>query len=97
LTLVQIQFKSISNLQFFNLKSCSKFKKKIEFILQPPWLSAHFCLSIGSHLRLPSAPTSVFHRHRRPSGRARRAKPKHRHAAFTSPTESAPSHLLFSL
>jgi hypothetical protein len=39
-------------------------------MLQPPWLSAHFRLSIGSHLRLPSAPTSDFHQHRHPSGRA---------------------------
>jgi hypothetical protein len=39
-------------------------------MLQPPWLSAHFRLSIDSHLRLPSAPTNGFHWHSRPSGRA---------------------------
>jgi hypothetical protein len=57
-----------------------------------------------------STPTSGFHRHRRPSGRAtmpctancrllhaRRAKLKRCHASFTSPTESVSSHLLFPL
>jgi hypothetical protein len=39
-------------------------------MLQPPWLSAHFRLSISSDLRLPTAPTSGSHRHRHPSGRA---------------------------
>jgi hypothetical protein len=38
--------------------------------MQPPWLSTHFRLSIGSHLQFTSAPTSGFHRHRRPSSRA---------------------------
>jgi hypothetical protein len=81
LTSLQIQFKSISNLSFLNLKSCLQLKK--EFMLQPPWLSAHFVAqtifvspslppkparsarpfgpaSIGSHLRLPSAPPPLW-------------------------------------
>jgi hypothetical protein len=33
-------------------------------MLQPPWLSAHFRLSIGSHLRLPLAPPPLQLRHR---------------------------------
>jgi hypothetical protein len=37
-------------------------------MLQPPWLSAHFVTQ--SIFAFPSAPTSGFHRHHRPSGRA---------------------------
>jgi hypothetical protein len=51
----------------FESKILFKIKKK-EFMLQPPWLSAHFVTQ--SIFAFPSAPTSGFHRHHRPSGRA---------------------------
>jgi hypothetical protein len=86
-------------------------------MLQPPWLSAHFRISFTPTETGPlrsafgpgtSAPTSGFHRHRRPSGRATvpcttdcrpppqaKSQPLRRYAAFTSPTESVLSRLLF--
>jgi hypothetical protein len=52
LTSVQKYFNPL----IFESKILFKIQKKKEFMLQPPWLSAYFRLSIGSHLQLPSAP-----------------------------------------
>jgi hypothetical protein len=125
LTSVQIQFKSISNLRFLNLKSCLKFKKKervyatASLAFSPFRRSAHFHLSFTPTETARSArPSGPVQRLPPPASistaaplamppcraplttallRARRAKLMRRHAAFTSPTESAPSCLLFPL
>jgi hypothetical protein len=85
LTSVQIQFKSISNLRFLNLKSCLKFKKKRKGLcysllgFQPISSLGPFSSLLHSHRNCPlrsafwpctTAPTSSFHQHRRPSGHA---------------------------
>jgi hypothetical protein len=72
LTSVQKYFKPL----IFESKILFKIQKKervyvaASLAFGPFRHSAHFRLSIVSHLQLPSAPTSGFHRHHRPSGRA---------------------------
>jgi hypothetical protein len=106
--LVQKYFKPL----IFESKILFKIKK--EFMLQPPWLSAHFIARLifvspslppklarstwpfGPVHRLPppasigtAAPPAAPPCHATPTAtllHTRRAKPKHRHATFTSPT-----------